>query len=180
MTDWLGIALLYLLGSALLIAELFLPAHGLIGLIGLGVLGFGLFEAYQLSETAGIISMAVVAIILPTGLVVAVRNWHRTPVGRRISPPNPKLTDTDRMPRRDLEPLVGQVGRALTPLRPVGTCEFGTRRVECTAERGMIERGAMVEAIRLVDRTISVRTVQGPPPEKGPSSPGETESTNQA
>ena len=175
MADWLGICLLYLVGCALLIIELFLPAHGLLGILGLGVLGFGLYESYGRSEVVGLISLAVLAVLLPTGLVVAVKNWHRTPVGRRISPPNPQLTSRDRMPVDHLKPLIGSVGRTLTLLRPVGTCLFDGHRVECTAEYGMIEKNVEGEAVRLVDRTVSVRPVS--PPEFASPPTGDVENT---
>jgi len=173
MADWLGICLLYLVGCVLLIVELFLPAHGLLGMLGLGMLGYGLYESYGKSEAVGLISLVVLAVLLPTGLVVAVKNWHRTPVGRRISPPNPQLTARDRMPIEQLEPLIGRVGRSLTLLRPVGTCLFDGQRVECTAEYGMIERNVEVQAVRLVDRTVSVRPVS--PPESASSPTDEAE-----
>jgi len=175
MTDWLGICFLYLLGCALLIIELFLPAHGLLGVLGVGVLGFGLYETYGRNELAGLISLAILAILLPTALVIAVKNWHRTPVGRRISPPNPELRAQDRMPVEDLKPLIGSVGRTLTLLRPVGTCLFDGRRVECTSEYGIIEKDVEVEAVRLVDRTLSVRPVS--PPEFTSPPTGDVEQT---
>jgi len=159
MSEWLIVAVLYLVGSVLLIAELFLPAHGLIGLLGLGVIVFGLYETFAVTQIGGIISIVLLAILLPTGLITAVKNWHRTPIGRRISPPNPVLGGEDRLPTEQLTPLLGLVGKALTPLRPVGTCVFDGQREECSAEQGMIEADTEVQAIRLVDRTVSVRPV---------------------
>jgi membrane-bound serine protease (ClpP class) len=160
MADWLIISLLYAIGLALLIVEVFLPAHGLLGIVGAIVLGYAVYQTFRLDETAGLVGLIVVAVGLPTGLIVAVRNWHRTPVGRRISPPNPKLSAKDRMPVEEISVLIGRSGRAVTPLRPVGTCLFDGKRIECKAEYGMIERGTLVEAIRLVDRTLSVRPVR--------------------
>ena len=160
MTQWVTIAFLLAVGSVIVIAELFLPAHGLIGLVGVGVLAYGVYEMFMISQLAGLIGLCVLAIALPTSLVISVRTWHRTPMGRRMSPANPELTDKDRMPLDELKALVGCIGRALTPLRPVGTCEFNGRRVECKAEYGMIEKGAEVEALRLVDRTVEVRSVR--------------------
>jgi len=152
---------LYVVGMALLIAELFLPAHGTIGLVGLAVLGYGLFRTFQISDVAGVAGLLVVAVALPVGLIVSVKNWHRTPIGRRISPPNPVLTDADRLPTNELAALIGKRGRTLTLLRPVGTCLFEGRRVECTSEQDVIKKGVLVEAVRLVDRTVSVRPVPG-------------------
>jgi len=156
-TEWGWLVLLYLLGTVLLICELFLPAHGLIGLVGFGVLVFGLYHTFLMSQVAGLVGSIVLAIMLPTGLVIAVRYWHRTPVGKRISPPNPELTAKDRMPVEEYKPLVGKIGVALTSLRPVGICEFDGKRVECLAELGMIDKGVRVIGVSLVDRSLSVR-----------------------
>ena len=159
MTEWIPIALLYLLGMALMIAELFLPAHGLLGLIGLAILGFGIYETYNRNEIAGLLGAAAAVVLLPIGLVISVKTWHRTPVGRRISPPNPVLTERDRMPVEDLRRFIGQVGRTATLLRPVGMCIFDGQRVECASEQGVIGPGVEVRAIQLVDRTLSVRPI---------------------
>jgi len=158
MSEWIPIALLYLIGMALMIAELFLPAHGLLGLIGLALLGFGIYETYNRNEIAGLLGAAAAVVLLPIGLVISVKTWHRTPVGRRISPPNPVLTERDRMPE-DMKRFIGQVGRTATLLRPVGMCIFDGQRVECASEQGVIGPGVEVRAIQLVDRTLSVRPI---------------------
>jgi len=159
MEDWIGIILMSLFGSILLISEIFLPAHGFIGFVGLAILGYALFRTYMIDPMAGLVGLAILAVVLPTGLVISVKYWHRTPLGRRISPPNPELHAEDRMPVDDMEPLIGVVGRTLTPLRPVGTCEFDGRRVECLSEHGMIERNVKVIGVRLVDRSLEVRPI---------------------
>ena len=157
MSDWMWLAIFYLVGAGLLIIELFLPAHGLIGLVGLGALCYGLYLTYMISAIAGLVGLIMLAIILPAGLWFAINNWHRTPLGRRISPPNPDLTARDRLPVEEYKSLIGRVGKSLTPLRPVGTCEFDGERVECLAEHGMIERNVKVVGVRMVDRSLSVR-----------------------
>ena len=159
MSDWLWIILFFVVGIVLLILELFLPANGIIGLVGLGVIIYGLYMTYMVSAIAGLIGLIILMILLPTGLWFAVRYWHRTPLGRRISPPNPDLTPKDRMPVVGYDHLVGQVGLSITPLRPVGICEFDGRRIECLSEHGMIERNVKVIGVRLVDRSLSVRPV---------------------
>ncbi len=162
MAEWLGISLYVTIGVVLLVLEFFLPAHGLIGVVGVGVLGYAIYLMFCESQTAGVIGLVSVIVGLPVLLVVSVKYWHRTPMGRYISPPNPVLTEQDRMPVAELERLVGRVGRTLTPLRPVGTCEFDGRRIECLAEYGMIERNVRVEGVRLVDRSLSVKPTADP------------------
>jgi len=157
--DWLIIVVLYALGAAILVAEIFLPSHGILSVAGLGFLGVAVYLTFRQSTPAGYVAIVILIAVLPTMAILAVKYWHRTPVGRRIAPPNPTLTEEDTAGVRlaELQPLVGQVGQSLTPLRPVGTCEFNGRRVECVAEMGMIERGTTVEAVGIRNRTLVVR-----------------------
>lgn len=159
MPDWLGIVLLYTVGSLILIIELFLPSHGILGILGLCTLGFAVYETFLVSNVLGLIGLAILAIVLPVGLIVAVRTWHRTPLGKRISPPNPEIGEEDRLPLEALKSIIGQRGRSITLHRPVGTCEFQGRRLECKAEQNLIPKDTEVEAIGLVDRTLIVRPV---------------------
>ena len=157
MEQWLKIVILYGAGALVLLCDLFLPSYGVLLTIGLGLFGYGLFLTFLISPTAGWISTATLLVALPSAFVVAIRNWHRTPIGRRISPPNPTLTSQDRLPVADMGTLVGLRGRAATLLRPVGMCDFDGRRIECKAESGVIEAGVEVEAVGLSDRTVIVR-----------------------
>lgn len=156
------IPILYLLGGLVLVAELFIPSSGILLVLGLALFGWGLFEAFAISWGFGVMNSVMLMIVLPTAFVVGIRNWHRTFVGRRISPPNPKLTDEDRLPVSSLSELIGCTGQAITVLRPVGTCEFAGKRLECKAEAGFIPAGVPVEAVGLSDRTVLVRAAPAP------------------
>lgn len=159
MDQWMRVAMLYGAGALVLLSDMVVPSHGVLFVAGLALLGYGLYGAFTISTAAGMVNAVVLMIALPVGFVIAVRNWHRTPVGRRISPPNPTLTAQDRLPVSDLRTLVGRTGRSVTLLRPVGMCEFDGKRVECMAEYGVIEAGVSVEAVGLSDRTVVVRAV---------------------
>ena len=56
--------------------------------------------------------------------------------------------------------LLGQTGRALTPLRPVGMCEIDRRKVECVAESGYVEKGACIEVVRVEGMQPTVRVAE--------------------
>lgn len=157
MEHWVKIAMLYGAGVLVIVSDIFVPSHGVLMLTGLVLIGFGVWESFMIGTVTGVISILAWLVILPVSALIVVRNWHRTPVGRRISPPNPSLTERDRMPVSEFEALIGRKGRTVTLLRPVGTCDFDGRRVECMAEYGMIERDVSVEAIGLSDRTVVVR-----------------------
>jgi membrane-bound serine protease (ClpP class) len=152
-----AIIILYLIGTAVLVAEIFIPSHGLLGLVGVTIYAAAIYMTFRANETAGYIALLATLIFLPTMALLAVKYWHRTPIGRKISPPNPVLTpaDTGDWETR-LSPFVGKVGRAASSMRPVGTCVFDGERLECIAEMGVIERNTAVKAIAVKGRNLSV------------------------
>jgi len=151
---------LQMAGIVLLIAEIFLPSHGLLTIMALACLGSGIYMAFKYGETAGYLSILATVIILPTFAVLAVKVWPRTPFGRRIAPPNRPADITDvptAQVELELQKMLGKKGRALTPLRPVGTCEFDGQRLECIAETGIVQKDSTVVAVAVQGRSLIVR-----------------------
>jgi membrane-bound serine protease (ClpP class) len=146
-----GILLLVLfgLGAVVLIAEIFIPSQGVLSLLGLAFLIAAVIVTFRdYGRGPGVLAVGGCLVFVPTMAILAVKYWHRTPIGRRISPPNPVLTDDDAgLEVEEIEALIGQAGEARTPLRPVGICEFGNQRVSCVAEYGYVETGQKVRAI---------------------------------
>jgi len=74
----------------------------------------------------------------------------------RLAPPRRRrgdaISDTT-----DLADLLGRTGRVVTPLRPVGICEFDRRRVECVAESGYVEKDKQIKVIRVEGTQPTVR-----------------------
>jgi len=158
MSDVSIITLLFAAGVLVLIAELFLPSHGILTVIGLGLLIAGVVQTFRYGgERAGGIATIACLIGLPVFAVAAVRIWPKTWVGRRIAPPNPILSGRDTsVPVEEISRYIGQTGRSLTTLRPVGICEFQGRRVSCIAEFGMVDSGVTVEGLRVSGANLAV------------------------
>jgi len=74
----------------------------------------------------------------------------------RLAPPRRErgdaISDTD-----ELGELLGWTGRVLTPMRPVGMCEFNKRRVECVSESGYVEKNQQVRVVRVEGTQPTVR-----------------------
>ena len=151
--------LLFAVGVLMLVAEVFVPSHGVLTVAGLGFVIAGVVRTFDYAgREAGIVAIIACLILLPTFSYVAIKYWHRTPIGRRIAPPNPIALATDSsVPIEQLSRLVGQVGEAKTQLRPVGICEFGGKRISCIAEYGLIEAGVPVEAVRIKGSNLAVQ-----------------------
>ena len=158
MSDMGILVLFFGVGVVMLVAEIFIPSHGVLSVAGLGFLIAAIVKTFDYGgREAGIIAVFACMVFVPTFALLAVKYWHRTPIGRRISPPNPILTSEDTtIPVEEMSALIGQTGVCKTPLRPVGICDFHGKRVSCVAEFGMIETGAEVEAVRISGANLAV------------------------
>ena len=136
---------LFAIGAVMLLAEIFIPSHGVLSIAGIGFLVAGVVRTFDHGRIAGVAAMVACAVFVPAMAYVSIKYWRRTPLGRRIVPPNPVLTNADRgIPIERLTALVGRTGRTVSPLRPVGTCEFDGRHVSCVTEFGMMDTDVTV------------------------------------
>lgn len=155
--------LLLAFGLLLLIAEVFIPSGGLIGLLAICCLGLSLWRAFQQSTDLGLMFLLADGLLLPMALAIAVYLWPRTPLARRVflARPSPEEYEVSHSNQR-LDHLVGQLGRALTTLRPSGMVDFDGRRLDGLSEDGLIASGALIRAVRVRGGQIIVRTAPDP------------------
>lgn len=148
------VALMLAIGATLLIGELVLPTHGVLGVLGAGTALAAVGLAGLQNPWAGVLLAVALGLATPFVWTAVVKIWPRTPVGRRLVLP-PIEQPLPQPPVR-----VGQVGIAVSALRPMGLCEFddGTR-VEATSEHEMIAPGTAVRVVALVNNRPTVRVV---------------------
>src|SRR4051812_28671334 len=100
MLDGYGLAALLLaIGVILLIGELLLPTHGVLGIVGVSAALTAIVAAAMRNVWAGILLTAALAIATPFLWTLMLRIWPRTPVGKRLmlpeidtTPPPPPVT----------------------------------------------------------------------------------------
>jgi membrane-bound ClpP family serine protease len=161
--DWwlLFAVFLYLICAALIVAEVFIPSGGLLGIAAFISLIGGLLLFFRHSPVAGLIGIVVAVSMVPALLVLAYTLLPRTRFGRRVllAPPvrqrGDAIADTPELGR-----LLGRTGRVLTTMRPVGMCEFDGRRIECVAESGYVPKGKKVEVIHVEGTQVTVRVME--------------------
>lgn len=158
MSNFSLLLLLYGVGVFMLVAEVFIPSHGILSVAGLGFLTAAVVRTFaEHGREAGIVAVVTCLVALPVFGFVSVKYWRRTPIGRRIVPDNPVITSADTsVPIEQLRTMIGHTGRAVSPLRPVGICDFGGRRVSCVAELGVVEAGAEVMATGIRNGNLAV------------------------
>ncbi|MFP4224126.1 MAG: NfeD family protein [Phycisphaeraceae bacterium] len=159
-TAW-GVMLIGLAGL-LFVMEVFIPSGGLLGFGALAAAVTGIVLLFMASTTLGLVALLVVTAALPFLFAFALKMWPHTPIGRAMILGREGETRAPGSPAPGpaAGPRVGDTGKALTAMRPVGTCLIEGRREECLAAGGSIEAGAKVRVIAVEGMHVRVRKVE--------------------
>jgi membrane-bound serine protease (ClpP class) len=141
-------------GIVLLVGELLLPTHGVLGIGGLAALLGAVAVCFYINRWMGLGIFVLALIASPFVWMFMISVWLKTPVGKRIVLP-PIAAQ-----RPVLTLRLGDVGSAVTELRPMGECEFGGERFEVISERGIIPAGAPVKIVAMGEGKPIVRLAQ--------------------
>lgn len=143
--------LLIAIGAVLVVAEVFLPSHGILGLGAAGcILGAILITSRQ-NAWAGLALLLAVVVATPFAWSAFVKIWPHTPVGKRVILPEIANEPPAALVR------VGQTGVTVSELRPMGTCDFDGVRLEAISEHGVVSPNTAVRVIALVNNRPTVR-----------------------
>ncbi len=145
MTPLVLAMLLFAGGVVLLVAELLLPTHGLLGVLGLVAIFASAVSLMWVNQWLGIGVLSALVLTSPFWFMAALRLWPHTPVGKRLV-----LHATTSTPTSEGAQLsVGQTGTAMTEMRPMGECEFGSVRTQAVSQLGIIPAGTTVKIVSL-------------------------------
>lgn len=146
------IVTLIIVGLILLFAEiLIIPGVGVAGILGLVSMAGSCFYAFhQMGSTAGAVVTAV-NVVLVVGLsiyVLRAKTWKRFSLDTKID--SKAVGETPSV-------VVGDKGRTVTRLSPVGMVRFGNIQVEAKALEGMIDPNVDVEVVLIEDGKMFVK-----------------------
>jgi len=153
--EWLTVISLIVIGVVLIIVEIiFVPGTTVVGIIGgiLAAVGV-IFSFNYFGDTVGWITLGSTA-LLSGGMFY----WSlRTGAWNRFSL---KSTMTGRVNEIDTTSLkVGEEGKAVSALRPMGKAELGGKFLEVTTLGGYIETGTRIKIVRVSSNQIVVEPV---------------------
>lgn len=144
---------LILVGLVLIFAEILLiPGVGVAGVLGLLSMGGSCFYAfYEYGNTVGAIVTAVVAL-----LIVALAIWVlRAKTWKRMSLETNIDSKAVSAPAETI--AVGDHGKTLTRLAPMGSARFGDYVVEVKALEGMLDPNVDIEVVLIEDNRVIVK-----------------------
>ena len=144
---------LMLVGIVLIIAEILLvPGVGVAGILGILSLSGSSFCAFnQYGNTAGIIVtvLNVVLLVAFTIWVLRAKTWKKMALETNI--------DSKAVSSKSAVLAVGDRGRTLTRLAPVGSARFGNYVVEVKAIEGMLDPNVEITVVLIEDNRIYVK-----------------------
>ncbi len=139
--------------TVLFLVELFVPSGGLLGVLSTAALIGGVVLLFMYDTTVGLWGAAAVLALMPVMLVMAIKIWPHTPIARMLTLRSGRASDgleTGDEPSQagptptSATAIVGATGKAITALRPIGTCLINGKRVDCWADGAMIAPGTPV------------------------------------
>ncbi len=157
----LEVILLFLLGLALLLVEIFvIPGLGVAGVAGIIAVVASIYLSFSSSTEA---LMAILAALVSTGVVgfFAFKYLKRTSAWDRLILNTRQERELGYVAPPEQSDVVGKVGRALTILRPAGTVEIDGRRLDVVTEGEFIPSDSLVQVVKVEGTRVVVRRVEG-------------------
>jgi membrane-bound ClpP family serine protease len=156
--------LLMLVGLVLLVAEVFLPTHGILAVLALAALIVAVTLAFNEGTYSGLTALLMVFVAISVVGILFVNIWPRTPLSRPFFLQAPEDDTIAHHPAyKDLELLKGRFGRTISALRPAGITDFDGRRIDTLSEGSLIAAGQWVQCIDVHAGKVIVRQIEAPP-----------------
>ncbi|HUG92902.1 MAG TPA: NfeD family protein [Planctomycetaceae bacterium] len=173
---WLEV-LLFLLGTALIVLEVFvIPGFGVFGVFG-GLLvlaslvlagqtftGLPSEDVRHLTRTMTTVSLSIAAVV---AIAVVLNRYlpHMPMFNRMMLGPAASASHSEAGLRLrpdlaglgDQHPLLGQVGQTVSALRPAGKVQIGDEFVDVVSEGPFIDAGRRVEIVKITGNRVVVR-----------------------
>jgi membrane-bound ClpP family serine protease len=155
--DGLSIAiLLTLVGSLLVIAEVFFPSGGLLGFLSAACFIGAIYSAYTSGGWFYGLSFAAAEVVLtPILLYVAFTLLPKTPLGKVLVGSAP--TEEEVLPDGDRRALVGRVGVARSKMLPAGSIEIDGQMLDAVSQGQAIDPGEYVKVVEASRTRLVVR-----------------------
>jgi membrane-bound serine protease (ClpP class) len=156
-------AVLFIVGIVLLVAELFIPAFGVIGIIGVLCIFGGLFLSLagdlrfltpdRLRDTLVSLAISLVGFVAIAALIF--RYAPGWPMVRKLVNQTFSGDMTAVIEKQNL--LLGKIGTAVTSLRPAGSAIFEGEKIDVVTQGEFINSGASVTIINVTGNRAVVK-----------------------
>lgn len=150
--------LLFVIGFALLIAELFIPG-GIVGIIGGALVIISLlFAGANFVHMA--YSILIAMFIALIGMVIIMKFFgKKLHVFNKLVLKDATTTEEGYVSNVNRIELIGKTGIAITPLRPAGVISVDNERIDAVSEGSYIDAKKKIEVVKVEGSRIVVREI---------------------
>lgn len=152
---WLTLVL-FLFGILLLIAEIFIPDFGLIGITGILLIGFGYFSN-RTDLWGSIMDLSLALIIAVITAYVLIRKGYGFLPGQHLILGSSLQGERGYSTAKNYQEFLHKKGVAVTTLRPSGKVEVDGIILDVVSDGMVIQEGSDVEVIHIEGIKIIVR-----------------------
>lgn len=158
--SWLSL-IFFALGTVLIIAEIFLPTYGILGLVGLALGAWGLMgQTPNIGEA--LVDLVIGVIVGIVAFYILVKLGYRVPFNNAIvleSSLNKSRGFQSQV--ADNSVFLNQEATTITPLRPTGKAEFSDHNIhEVVSDSEIIGANERVKVVRVRNNQLLVRRVE--------------------
>jgi membrane-bound serine protease (ClpP class) len=156
------IATLIVVGLVLIVVEIMVPTFGIVSALAAAAFIGAIIYGYTVSTGLGHILLVALVVTVPIYCVLLVKHLPNTRLGTYVYLRKADPAEGGGNPQREQhEKLVGQLGKAESPLRPSGVVRIEGKRYQAMAEGGHVASGQAVRVIRFDGMDIIVRAASG-------------------
>jgi len=136
----------------LIALELVVPSGGVLAIAAAAALIGAVAAFFMHDSTTGMVALAVIAVVGPLAAWLGWKWWSGTVMAERLV-----LQTDDDTSDSARAALLGRNGVAETDLRPIGTVRIDDDRHDALSDLGMIEAGAPITVVKVLDNQLKVR-----------------------
>ncbi len=146
------IILLIVLGIVLMVLEILVVPGGILGIVALGMIGGGVYGVYDsYGATQGHIALAISTVATISAVYISLKSntWNKLAL-------HDELTGNVNSGNAYI-PTIGDIGLALSDIRPMGTALFSDEKVEVSSEGEKIPVHTPIIILRVEGNKVFVQ-----------------------
>jgi len=150
--------ILLIAGFCILALELFVPSAGLLGAFAGCMIIASVVMAFLTSWYTGMFFLIAILLLLPVMLILMIKIWPHTPIGKRLLSDDETLTDVLPQGKHyDRSDLAGKTGIAKTMMLPSGQVVIDGQKYDAISDGFAIEAGDRVKVVSIKENRIHVQ-----------------------
>jgi membrane-bound ClpP family serine protease len=143
---WVWAVILLVVGMLLAVGDIFLPSGGLLAVLAIFSIVGAVVIGFSANSALGSWVLTGALVGVPAAVVLALKVWPKTSMGRRVLLDVPTSDDVlpENDPRHVLQGLVGRVGQAKSKMLPSGIIVIDQQAYDAISEGAPVEVGQRV------------------------------------